>query len=160
MRGRKQLRHQIDGLLALLLFAVFAACILAVLLTGARAYRRLTQRDQAAYDSRTCVQYIATRIRQSDTENGMEIAPFGEVEALILREKSGYITRVYWYDGYLMELYSSPEARLSPVDGTKLLAAEKVSFSLENGLLQAQITSGGQDSTLCLSLRSRKGAAG
>ena len=51
------------GLAALLLFGLFAFCVLAVLLTGAGAYRRLTARDQAAYEWRSCTQYIATRVR-------------------------------------------------------------------------------------------------
>ena len=77
MRAQKRLRHRMDGLLALLLFALFAACVLAVLLTGARAYRRLTLRDQASYNTRTCVQYVATRVRQADTAAGVEVAPSG-----------------------------------------------------------------------------------
>ena len=52
---RQGTKHQIDGLLMLLLFGVFAVCVLIVLLTGARAYRGLTERDRAAYDRRTCV---------------------------------------------------------------------------------------------------------
>ena len=48
-----------DTLLALLLFGLFSVCVLAVLLTGADAYRRLTQRDRLAFDSRTCTQYVA-----------------------------------------------------------------------------------------------------
>ena len=41
-------KHQIDGLLALALLGLFAVCILAVLLSGARTYRRLAARDDAA----------------------------------------------------------------------------------------------------------------
>ena len=159
MRAQKRLRHRMDGLLALLLFALFAACVLAVLLTGARAYRRLTLRDQASYNTRTCVQYVATRVRQADHAAGVEVAPFGETQALVLGEKSGFITRVYWYDGWLMELYSAPDAALSPENGTKLLPADGMEFTLEDGLLTAKITSGGRDSLLSLSLRSGKGAA-
>ena len=50
--------HQ-DGLAALLLFGIFAVCVLMVLLTGANAYRRLTERDQQAYQRRTCAQYLS-----------------------------------------------------------------------------------------------------
>ena len=56
---RKSIQHHTDALAALLLFGVFAACILAVLLTGADAYRRLTLRDRAVGDRRACVQYLA-----------------------------------------------------------------------------------------------------
>ena len=57
---KRPIRHQIDGLIALLLFGVFSVCILAVLLTGADAYRRLTDRDQAALDRKS------TRLKSSN----------------------------------------------------------------------------------------------
>lgn len=152
--NRRRIQHSIDGLLALLLFAVFAVCILAVLLTGAKAYRRLTERDQAAYDSRTCVQYIAARVRQSDSEGRISVAPFAETNALTMQESGGFVTRVYWYDGYLMELYAAEDSDLVLSDGTKILQAEKVDFALENGLLTVEIKSGGKQDILRLSLRS------
>ena len=64
-----------EGLLALALFGVFTACILAVLLTGARAYRRLTERDDAAYDRRTALQYAAAKVRQLFAHHGAELEP-------------------------------------------------------------------------------------
>ena len=94
-------QHHIDGLLMLLLFGVFAACVLGVLLTGARAYRRLTQRDRAAYEQRICAQYIASRVRQGDVRGGVTVRPFGDTQALTLTS-GGYVTRVYWLEVYLM----------------------------------------------------------
>ena len=38
-------KHQIDRLLVLVLLGLFAMCILAVLLTGARTYRALSERE-------------------------------------------------------------------------------------------------------------------
>ena len=71
---RKQIQHHIDALIALLLFGVFAVCVLAVLLTGADAYRRLTLRDQEASTRRACTQYIATKVRQSDAADNLSVA--------------------------------------------------------------------------------------
>ena len=45
---------------------VFAVALLAVLLGGANVYDRLTARDSESYDSRTCVQYLTTKVRQSE----------------------------------------------------------------------------------------------
>ena len=45
--------HHMDGVYVLLLFAVFAGCILIVLLFGTSAYEKLVERDQAAYNQRT-----------------------------------------------------------------------------------------------------------
>lgn len=62
---RRLTEYRFNGLIALLLFGVFAVCVLGVLLTGADAYRRLTERDKDAYNRRTYVQYMATRVRQA-----------------------------------------------------------------------------------------------
>ncbi len=154
---RQGTKHQVDGLLMMLLFGVFAVCVLAVLLTGAKAYRGLTERDQAAYDRRTCVQYIATRVRQGDIEGGVTVEPFGDTTALCMTQ-DGYVTRVYWHDGYLMELYTSEDAELYPEDGEKIMPLESLSWSMEDGLLRAEIgAAGGVVDTLRLSLRSGEG---
>ena len=154
------IQHRLDGLIALLLFGIFAVCVLAVLLTGARAYRGLTQRDQAAFDRRSCVQYIATRVRQADVEGGVAVEPFGEVTALALTS-GGFTTRVYCYDGWLMEMYTFEDAELTPQDGEKVMPLSGLSFDLEDGLLTVELQSGeGVTDTLRLALRSGEGAAG
>ena len=156
---RTRIHYHLDGLIALLLFGVFAVCVLAVLLTGASAYQRLTQRDMAAYDSRVCIQYIAARVRQADRDNGVSVEPFGGRDALILTEEGGYATYVYWHEGYLMELYTSVDGDLAPEDGEKLMASGGLELSLEDGLLTVDITQGtGEQDTLFLSLRSGEGA--
>lgn len=157
---RKQLsQHHIDALLILLLFGLFAACVLMVLLTGAGAYSRLTERDRLAYDRRVCTQYIAERVRQADCEGGVSVEPFGEGTALLL-EQDGWVTRVYWYNGYMMELYTAADAELEPQDGEKIMELESLSLSLDGSLLTAQLESGGGvTDTLRLSLRSGEGAA-
>jgi len=82
----------------LVLFAVFALCILAVLLTGAGAYGRLVERQQSAYTERTVPQYIATKVRQADETGAIRIGEFGGVESLELTNEYGgeeYVTRIY-----------------------------------------------------------------
>ena len=156
---QKTIKHHIDGFIALLLFGVFAVCVLAVLLTGADAYRRLTRRDNAAYDRRTCVQYVATRVRQADTLDGVSVEDFGGTACLALRD-GDYVTRVYCYDGWLMELYCAGGSELDPEDGERVMAAQALDLSLEDGLLTIAATDAqGTESTLLLSLRSGEGEA-
>lgn len=157
---RKPIQHHIDALIALLLFGVFAVCVLAVLLTGADAYRRLTQRDQAAYDRRACTQYIATKVRQADGLGAVATADIEGAQALVLGGDEEYITYIYCYDGWLRELYIWAEQPVSLEDGRELAAAEGLGLSLEDGLLTVQVTSAqGVEDTLVLSLRSGGGAA-
>lgn len=151
----KTVKHHIDGLIALLLFGVFAACVLAVLLTGANAYRRLTDRDQAAYAHRTGTQYIATRVRQADRAGGILVEDFGGADALILGADEDYATWVYCYDGWLMELYCLRDEPLKPEDGQQLVEAQGLELDLEDGLLTVSLTGAdGQADTLRLALRS------
>lgn len=145
-----------DGVFVLLLTATLAACLLMVLLTGAGGYRRLTERDRAAYDRRTAVQYVATKVRQADTAAGVALTEFGGTPALCLTETiegAAYETWIYYYDGYLRELFTAEDAGLAPEDGEKILASDGLTLSLTDGLLRFE-TAG---ETLRLSLRSGEG---
>lgn len=164
MKQRRQ--HQMNGLLALLLFGVFAACILSVLLAGAGAYRRLTDRDSASYDARTAAQYLATRVRQADAAGQVFVASFdgdSGSDTLFLTEDIGgtrYDTRVYCHDGYIRELFSAAGETLAPEDGEPVLEAQALTFGWTNGLLTAELTApGGSTEQVILALRSREEAA-
>lgn len=158
MRG-KQIQHHIEALIALLLFGVFAVCVLAVLLTGADAYRRLTLRDQAAYERRACTQYIATKVRQADAEGAVAVTDIDGVPALALGQDGEFVTYIYCHGGWLRELYIWCEEPPAPQDGQELVQAEGLDLSLDDGLLTVRVTQdGGGADTLLLSLRSGEGA--
>lgn len=157
---RKTITHNLDGLAALLLFAVFAASVLAVLLTGAKAYRGVTRRDQEAYNARTAVQYVAQRVRQADSLYGVAVEEFGGVESLVLGQGEEYITRLYCYEGWLMELYCLAGEDFSPEDGERVVEAQELKLSLDRGMLGVQVLTaqeeapGSRTSELWLALRS------
>ena len=147
-----------DGLIALLLFGVFAACLLAVLLTGAGAYKRLNARDEEAYVRRTCMQYVANRVHQAPRPEDVAVEPFGDKESLAIVDSDGFVTRVYYYDGYLMELYSSVSSGLNPQDGEKIMEISGLSLSLEDGMLAVTvIDSTGKDQEMVLALSAGRG---
>ena len=137
--------RSVSTVAALLLFAVFAAGVLGVLLGGAQSYRRLTQRDAAAYDSRTCTQYLVTKLQQSPESGSVQIVPFGEGSALLIPHTVGgedYMTRIYCHDGWLMELYSIADGEFSPEDGEKILPASDLTITRQQDLLVIGITDG------------------
>ena len=152
-------KHQIDGLLVLLLFSVFAISILSVLLTGADAYKRLADRDDAAYDRRTAEQYVATKVRQAAGE--VEVVAFGGVPAIQLAEEidgEQYITRVYWYDGYIRELFSATEDTLMPEDGEQVFPVEAMTIEQSGNLLRICITDDARMTEQYLLCRGGEGA--
>ena len=163
MANKQQTKHHMEGLLVLLLFGVLAACILSVLLTGAGAYRRLTERDDAAYDRRTATQYVATRVRQADEVGGVSVETVGDADALVFAEEiDGYLyeTRIYYYDGYIRELFAEAGYDFLPEDGEKVMEAVGMTITEENGCLHCSIqTADDVWDHVTLSLRSGKGAA-
>lgn len=156
----KRRKFSISALGPWLLLAVFGAGILAVLLTGAGAYRDLVRRDRQAYDSRTGCQFLATKVRQN---SHAEVVQFGDGDCLLLRETYDgveYWTRVYCYDGWLMELFTLGGAQFAPGDGEKILPAQSLTLRQENGLLHALVADGsGRETALVLSPRLGKEAA-
>lgn len=146
------------ALAALLVFAVFAVCILLVLLTGADVYKRLVDKRQQTYDSRTMAQYLTTRVRQADQSGSIATEDFEGVSALVLREEihgEDYLTRVYAYDGYLRELFTAADGSFHPADGEIILEADTLSFSLTGNTLTVFLEPhGGQTQVLTLFLRS------
>lgn len=135
--------RSVSGLAALLVFAVFAVGILFVLLSGAQAYQRITERDRVSYDSRTCIQYLATKLRQADRPEAVSVAPFGSGDALLIVQQYGedvYLTRVYCHDGWLMELFTVAEGSFSPEDGEKILPLAGLSLRQSGNLITATVT--------------------
>lgn len=150
--------NSIAGIAALLVFAVFAVSILSVLLSGAGVYQRLSRRDQSAYQSRTGIQYLATKVRQAEAPPWIEA--FCGCDALVLSQKingTEYLTRIYCHDGWLRELFSAASGEFSPEDGEKILPMDALSLSLDGVLLTATLRNpDGAEVTLTLASRLRK----
>lgn len=151
-------KFSLEGVLALVLFGIFALCILGTLLQGVRVYQTLTERGSASYQDRTAAQYLMTRVRQADAQGSVSVGTFGMVEALELTETidgTDYITRVYCFDGYIRELFSASSHDFQPFDGECILPAQALDFTLEDGLLTALLTDeNGETLQVCAALRS------
>lgn len=132
----------VDSILALVLFGVFAVCVLLVLLQGARSYERLTRRGQDSYNERTAVQYIITRVRQADAAGAVSLEMTDGVQTLRLTENidgENYVTRVYCYNGEIRELFSAEKFTFSPEDGQTIIPAKELRFEQDGNLLKVNI---------------------
>lgn len=145
---------------ALLVFAVFAVGILSVLLGGAGVYERLARRDSRAYESRTAVQYLVTKVRQG--EQFPRVEAFGSADALVFSQQIGsreFVTRVYCHDGWLRELFTVAGGQFSPEDGEKILPMQSLSARMEGKLLTVELCDGsGERSRITLASRLGEGA--
>lgn len=151
-------RHKgISSLAALLMLLVFAVALLAVLLGGANVYDHLTARDSESYDSRTCVQYLTTKVRQSENATAVSLSQFGDGDCLTITEHingTAFTTQVYCHDGWLMELFTVKDAGLTPESGSKILKAQGLTLTQEGSLLHMDLVDGnGTPSSVSLHLR-------
>ena len=150
-------------MLVLLLFGVFAICILSVLLIGADAYHRLSDRDRESYDARTTAQYITTRVRQADRQGGAAVRTFEGCPALVLPQTidgTVYETLIYHYDGYIRELFAAADGDFLPEDGEKVLPAGGLLILEEEPGLHIRILGADGENLQDLWLHLRSGEGG
>ena len=150
----KRNASKITDFLALTVFAVFAVCVLLVLLYGADCYADLVRRGEETFRSRTAVGYLTTRVRQAES---VSVTDLEGCDALVFHENTdglSFVTYVYCYEGFLRELYCAPGASLPPSAGEKIMEAEKLSLLAADGLLTANID--GTD--VILQLRGKEGS--
>ena len=156
-------KPNISGIFPLLSFMVLSACIVIVLVTGARLYGRSNERDSIDYYHRTVTGYITTRVMQSNVRGSFFVGDFHEAvprssgNTLFFTETIGdkeYITRVYCYEGNIYELFSPLEAEIDPKYGEKVLPVNSIDFSIKDGLFTAGISfDDGDNTVLRISLR-------
>ncbi len=121
---------------------VFSVAVIPSILFGARFYKKLGQTGAQTFEDRTAVQYLSTKLRQSDTRN-VSIEDFGGVNALVITEDIDgmtYATRIYCHDGWLMELFALASGEFEPIDGEKLMPLSLLEAECENGLFAITLT--------------------
>lgn len=143
--------------MVLLLFGVFAVCILAVLLSGTGIYDRLTRRDAVAFDTRSAVQYLMTRVHQAEGTDSLSVRPAQEGgDMLAITQTYGsdvYETLLYCREGWLCELFVAADAEMDPEAGEKILPVSHLEGYVENGLLTLSVTDENGEQTLRVLLR-------
>ena len=87
---------------ALALFGLLLGCMLALSGFGAQVYRALTAAQARNNASRAALSYVSARLRAADTAGAVALGAGPEGPALLLREE-GYETRIYLYEGCLVE---------------------------------------------------------
>jgi len=125
-------KHTIDFLFPLILFFLFSAFALTVILLASNTYSHVTQDAQERYETRTSLAYIKEKIRQNDTSAGVSVSAFENIPCLMLHQVYGdtkYTTYIYEKDGFLKELFLKDGISASPSDGKNIMSV--TSFQIE-----------------------------
>ena len=99
--------RKMDTVFVAALFVLFAITACLLILIGARQYRATAKAMNANYEVRTASSYLTEKVRQNDCSAGISIVDFAGGNALALTNdvNSNYTTYIYYYDGYLRELF-------------------------------------------------------
>jgi len=147
-------KRSIDTIFVLIVFSIFAVSILMVLMFGASIYRNVNELSRVSESEHTALSYIWTKTKNSDNTGNISIGEFSGIPALLINERLGdydFRTAIYYYDGWLYELFSGAELEFSPADGTRIVMVDDLSFELvDYGLFR--VTTGNK--SLLLSPRS------
>lgn len=147
-------RERFTDVLGLLVFTLFALCLLLTVLSGAKVYRKILQNTENSSENRIRTQYLAQKVQQG---RDVSVENFDGGQALVLREEVDgqcYVTYIYCHEGWIRELFCREGAGLTRADGERVIEGGSLSLSLEEGLLTVDA-----DGEVLYLLTERKGAA-
>ncbi|MDO4566973.1 MAG: DUF4860 domain-containing protein [Oscillospiraceae bacterium] len=117
------------ALLALYAMIITAALVLTVF--GGRVYAALSAGREENAELRSATSYLQNKLAAADREGGIIISEGPEGALLRLPEgDSGYETRIYLYEGRLLEELSREGSELAPQSAQAICEAESFSFEL------------------------------
>jgi len=133
--------RSIDTIFVLIVFSIFAVSVLMVLMLGASIYRNINEISREGESEHTALSYIWTKTKNFDKADSISVGDFNGVPALIIDETLGgteFTTAIYFYDGWLYELFSEAELNFSLEDGSRIVRVDNLTFeALDNGLIKA-----------------------
>ena len=152
-------RNHFDTVFVVALLLLLAMTAVVLILIGAKQYQATANQMNTNYEVRTASSYLFEKIRQSDTCGTICVKDFNGSDALVIYEDIDgitYTTYIYYYKGYLCELFVSQNSVYSPASGQKIIEANAFTPSqVSDGLIRADIeNTKGDTETLYLSLKS------
>jgi len=132
--------QRIDTIFVLIIFCVFAVSVLMILMFGASIYKNINAMSRDGHAERTALSYIWTKAKNGDDAGKVYVGDFRGLPALCIDEEifgTTYRTSVYFYDGWIYELFSETSLDFLPEDGTRVIEVTGVSFEeLGHGLIR------------------------
>ena len=139
-----------------LLFAVIALFLLIALLVGTSAYRAVNDVRSSSDNTRLGLSLIANSIRATDETDAVGVADGPEGRALVLTEhleNGDYETRLYAYEGAIVEEYTRAGAAFTPEKARESVASNTFDYTYADGLLTVHTEQG----STSVALRSVRG---
>ena len=137
-RTAKQAKGDYSRVFTTILLAFVVTFLLLLLLTGMSVYGYINGQREASDNARLGLSLIANSVRMTDVANAVSEGPGPEGPALVLTEyldTGAYETRIYAYQGMIVEEYSMAEREYAPERAQAIVASKAFSFEYTGGLL-------------------------
>lgn len=134
--------RKMDTVFVAALFVLFAMTACLLVLIGARQYHATAKAMNTNYEIRTASSYLTEKIHQNDCDAGIAIVDFAGGNALALTDDTdrSYTTYIYYYDGYLRELFVGENAVYTPDSGQTIIPCKGFDLTLvRSGLILASV---------------------
>lgn len=138
-------RHNTAVIFEVLLFLVIVGLLLIALAAGVNVYKTISDQRQSDEQDRIGLTLIANSVRMTDAIDAVGVGAGPEGQALVLSEylESGtYETRIYEYQGNIVEEYAVSGTAYTPGRATQLASSSTFSFSYSKGLLTVNTDQG------------------
>lgn len=124
--------HSLDVFFVLCIFLICAVSLLGMLFVGANVQKKINQDTEDNFYMRTSLLYISNKAKFYNETDNISVEDFEGQSVLVFKEKidgTEYETKVYMYDGHLMELFSESGYEIGIDSGT--IITEISSFNLK-----------------------------
>ena len=122
----------------LALFALFIVMLMIALLACVSVYKTLSASGAAADSERLSKSLLANVVRANDAADAVSIIQGPEGKALVLTERldsGNYETRIYLYEGAVMQEYVVEGSDFTPASGIKVIESKTFDVDYSNSLI-------------------------
>lgn len=121
--------------ITLILYVTLILFLLLSVILGLSAYRKINELEKRNEKDRKVFSYIESQVLSNNKEGGIEIKDSSYGKVLCLKEKDGYETRIYLYEGSLISEVSLEDRDIKPVFYEKICELSALDLMIENSLL-------------------------
>ena len=149
-----------DTVFVMLLFGLFCFTAFVLVMIGVKQYKLTADSMDYNYEVRTATSYLREKTAQNDSGSGIEVRDIDGTQAICLADTINdktYYTYIYYYEGYLRELFVADDSVYSIESGQEIIELSDMDIS-ENSLGFVEVKlmdTSGSSSTVFLETKSK-----
>lgn len=129
-----------SAICSMLLFVLFAVCMLIAIAVAAETYGRIKTGYQQSFGSAASIKYVSNKLRSADDVTLLENGG-----AAI--SSDGMVCVIWCSDGSLFEKYAMAGDEVTADDGDSISSIDMLDITEHDGLYEITVSTGGQTSS-------------